>query len=474
MPSQNAGEPGCDDELPGTILLRVIAMLESAGIRTCILHGYQALPTNVPSDVDCVVSASIEDVVRLLQGNVESIGARIVRHRGSYVVLAARRSDGLPGFLCLDLMRDCTVEDFVLYTGNEVLAARRKFGQFWIPAAPMAFTAYLARSLYKRRLDEARMKVLDELYREKTTAIQVELGRFWQPETSRFLAEAFAAAEWDQVRAHTGTLRAQLIVSCLKRAPWAFLRGRWASAVRRMSGLFRPAGATVVLLGPDGAGKSSAIDALGCLLDPAFARHEVRGFAPALGRLLGRKPGSTAEPHGLPARSLTTSLLRVGYWLAFNLWSHLSLRVARARSTLVLYDRHFCDILIDPRRYRYGGPRFALRLNAWLMPRPDLVLMLDAPAEVVQGRKQEVPIDETERQLAAYRGFVGGLSNGHIIDASRSREQVAAQAAWTVLDWRAERQTRITLILVSVRAWLSGNAVRRAFGLTRTNRQAAR
>ena len=428
-----------DDELHGAILQRTIATLEAAGIRTCILHGYQGLPAHVPSDVDCVVSADPDHVIRLLDRNRETIGARIVSRHGAYVVLAARRSDGLPALLCLDLMRDCAVDDMVILPGDKVLAERRRFGQFWIPAAPMEFAAYLARSLYKCRLDGTRIQVLDKLYQEDAKAAQAQLRHLWPPETSEFLATAIDTRRWDRVRKHAGRLRRELILNRLKRAPLTFLHGHSVSAMRRVSRLFKPAGIAVVFLGPDGAGKSSAIEGLSRLLEPAFARQEIRGFAPAFARLLGRRPCSTAEPHGLPKRSPTTSLLRAGYWLAFNLWSHLSLWMARARSTLVLYDRHFSDILIDPCRYRYGGPRWALRLNAWLVPRPDLVLMLDAPTEILQRRKQEVPFAETARQLMSYRKFVSGLSNGHIIDAACSREQVTAKAAWIILEQQAER-----------------------------------
>jgi thymidylate kinase len=429
-------------ETAGAILQRAVAALEAAGIRTCILHGYRDLPERVPSDVDCVVSADPDEAVRLLDRQRNSIGARIVRRDGSYVVLAARGADGLPVFLCLDLMRDCVVDDLVLYAGNEVLAARRSFGQFWVPAAGVSFAAYLARSVCKGRLDPARIGQIEDLYLEDPRAAEAALTHFWPPDTSKHLAQAAGRAQWERVRADAGRLRRELIGSCLRRAPVKFLLGRLRSAMRRISRLVRPAGVAVVLLGPDGAGKSSAIEALGTVLGDAFARHEVRGFAPALSRLWNRKPRSTAEPHGLPLRSWLLSLLRAGYWIAYNLWSHLSLHWARARSTLVLYDRHFIDILIDPRRYRYGGPRWALRLNTWLMPRPDLVLLLDAPAETLQARKQEVPFAETARQRALYREFVRGLRNGHVIDAAGSRQHVAAQAASIILDRQAERCDR--------------------------------
>jgi thymidylate kinase len=442
MLAERADDLHRHDETAGAILQRVIATFETAGIRTCILHGYQALPTHVPSDVDCIVSADTDHAIRLLDRHRNSIGARIVRRDGSYVVLAARGVSGLPIFLCLDLMRDCVVDDLVLYAGDEILASRRRFGQFWVPAAAVSFAAYFARSVYKRRLDQTRIEQIEDFYKEDPRAAEANLTHFWKPDTSKLFAQAAGHARWERVRADSGRLRRELILNCLRRAPLQFLLGRSRSMMRRMSRLIKPAGVAVVLLGPDGAGKSSAIEALGSALEDAFARHEVRGFAPALSRLWKGKPRSTAQPHGLPVRSVPLSLLRAGYWVAYNLWSHLSLHWARARSTLVLHDRHFIDILIDPCRYRYGGPRWALRLNTWLMPRADLVLLLDAPAETLQARKQEVPFAETARQCGSYREFVCGLSNGHVIDADRSREHVAAQAASIILDRQAERCSR--------------------------------
>ena len=440
MPAQMADD--LQNKTAGALLQRVIAMLEAVGVRTCILHGYRALPASVPSDVDCVVSADPGEVVRLLERHQNSLGARIVRRDASYVVLTARGRDGIPVFLCLDLMRDCVVDDLVLYDGDEILASRRQFGPFWIPAAHIAFAAYFARSIYKGRLDQARIQEIEHFYKQDPEPADAELTHFWKAGTLKLLVSPVGQLDWERVRAHAGTLRRELISICLRRAPLEFVHDRTGSLARRLSRLIRPTGVVVVLLGPDGAGKSSAIEAVGSVLQEAFARQEVRGFAPALSQLWNRKPRSTAEPHGLPARSFSLSLLRAVYWLVYNLWSHVSLHFARARSTLVLHDRHFSDILIDPRRYRYGGPHWALRLNTWLMPRPDIVLMLDAPAETLQARKQEVPFSETARQLGLYREFVRGLSNGHFIDADRTREEVAAQAASVVLKWQAKRYSR--------------------------------
>ena len=46
-----------------------------------------------------------------------------------------------------------------------------------------------------------------------------------------------------------------------------------------------------------------------------------------------------------------------------------------------------------------------------------MVILLDAPAELIQRRKQEVPFEETARQVQAYRRVIGGLTIGQTIDA---------------------------------------------------------
>jgi thymidylate kinase len=113
--------------------------------------------------------------------------------------------------------------------------------------------------------------------------------------------------------------------------------------------------------------------------------------------------------------------------------------VALARAALVVHDRHLIDALVDPRRYRYGGPQWLLRLIWRLTPKSDLVILLDAPPEVLQARKQEVPFAETARQRDAYLALVKPMSNGHVVDANRPLEQVVAEVNDILLQHVARR-----------------------------------
>jgi adenylate kinase len=80
------------------------------------------------------------------------------------------------------------------------------------------------------------------------------------------------------------------------------------------------------------------------------------------------------------------------------------------KSNLVVFDRYFQDILVDPLRYRYGGPKWLSKLLSRFVPKPNLVIILEADPDIISRRKPEVSTDETRRQSAEYRE----LSFGHV------------------------------------------------------------
>ena len=76
------------------------------------------------------------------------------------------------------------------------------------------------------------------------------------------------------------------------------------------------------------------------------------------------------------------------------------------------------------------------------MPKPNLVLVLDAPTEVILSRKQEVTPEEVERQRKMYAEHGNGASSTRILDASASVAQVTAESAQAIIDRMALRFER--------------------------------
>jgi thymidylate kinase len=103
------------------------------------------------------------------------------------------------------------------------------------------------------------------------------------------------------------------------------------------------------------------------------------------------------------------------------------------KNGIVIFDRYYHDLLIDTKRYRYKGPLWLVNLIGKILPKPDLVILLDAPAEILQSRKKEVPFSETQRQQNAYRSLVSRLPNGYIVNVAKPFEQVAGEIEGVII-----------------------------------------
>jgi thymidylate kinase len=430
----------------GRILLPVFELLDRAGIPHCVQHGYESFPQEVSSDVDCIIAPLLTpaQLYTLFARNLRGIGAEVVRMDGYRMVLAGRDADASRCFLTLDLTTDCEIDGLLLCPGTALLAARHRYHQFWVASAALEFACYFARTIAKGCLDARRAQRLQSLYLCDPAGAYAQLARLWSPQTQKLIVSAAMCGDWEGMRRDLPALQVELRKHAIARYPLGFLRCRVRRMIDRSRRLCWPEGLNVVLLGPDGAGKSSIIDLLPAMLKDVFARTVCLGFVPMfMLRLLHGAHRSTDRPHALPPRSALLSIVRaVLYWLPYYVLGYPLRWVAMARATLVLYDRHFVDVLVDPRRYRYGGPAWLLRLVWWLIPKPDLVILLDAPAEVLHARKREVALAETAQQRLAYRELVCSLPMGCVINTDRPLEDALAEVSEIILQHLAQRLER--------------------------------
>ncbi len=261
-------------------------------------------------------------------------------------------------------------------------------------------------------------------------ACRYAVGPVWGPR----LVELAETGDLAASEAWVAPLRTALRRQALKRDPRGTLRRALAFWRAEMRLRWRPPLPWGCVLGPDGSGKSSVLEQLQERLAAQGLRLHLEHWRPRWlgGSSEGQAP--TTEPHSQPPRSTAASVLKLGFLvLDWQLGYWLRLAHRRAKNTLVLFDRHYVDLLIDPVRYRYGAPVGLARWVRRLIPQPDFWILLDAPAEVLQARKQEVPFAETERQRIAYRELVADLPGAWILDASQPLDEVVQQAEEAIL-----------------------------------------
>lgn len=208
----------------------------------------------------------------------------------------------------------------------------------------------------------------------------------------------------------------------------------------KVKGSKYPFGVMIAFFGPDGAGKSTVICDIEAQLSRAFARTVRFHLRPHF--FMDRANSvPVSDPHSAKPRGLVGSLAKVVlWWFDYVSGYYGKVYPEVLRSALVIFDRYADDLSIDPKRYRYGGPRWAARVLPCVVPRPDLGFVLVADPEVIQARKAEVPLAETARQVEAYRELAkkrGML----LVDTGRPIQEVAAGIVEEILGW-LEKQDR--------------------------------
>jgi thymidylate kinase len=202
----------------------------------------------------------------------------------------------------------------------------------------------------------------------------------------------------------------------------------------------------VAFVGPDGAGKSTVtaviaaelgarVVYLGVNLDEDPIALPTTRLLRALRRQ--RTADAVERPVAGPGR-LTPAGARglssrgVGgwaYWINLILeeW-YRALLVAHhvRRGRTVLLDRH---VVADYYPWDDGGTVLR-RLHGFLLrswyPRPDLVVVLDAPAELLHRRKGEDAIPELDRRRRHYLEAAASMPRHTVVDASQSLDVVTA------------------------------------------------
>lgn len=215
--------------------------------------------------------------------------------------------------------------------------------------------------------------------------------------------------------------------------------------VRRIAGrVVQPTGWVVLIVGPDGSGKSTLAQTL---IDrfSGFFRRESRlhwrpGVLPRPGAFLGRAAADPTTPHSRPPHGRLISLALLAYiWADFAIGGWLRIWPLKVRTALIVWERGWWDLEVDPRRYRLDVPGWLVRVLGKLIPHPDAVFMLEAPPELLRARKAELPEDELRRQLAAWLKIRRHVPTVRL-DASRPFEEVAIEAraqALRMLEGRA-------------------------------------
>jgi hypothetical protein len=380
----------------------LFGLLDEQGVRYCVLHAYHGLPNTLPSDLDLAVYPEDAAQLPIVFQKLSEQGYRPVQClnyavNGYYFVFFWFDGPSLRS-AAVDIIYEHREGGLILLPAEALIAGRQKRGDFWIPAPGKEFAYLLAKKILKGNLPDyqaRRLKILIE-----------ELGESQAEEIAGKLFGAGCKSEVVEAckNGHLGNLlvklKRRLWWSTLKHDPLNPLRNLLGDGLRRVRRWLVPTGLLLAVLGPDRTDKSTLIERLTESVGPAFRRNQIFQRRP---HLLWPKEscGPKADAQGQAPRSTWSAIPRlfallVDYWLGYL----LLIRPLLVRSGLLVFDRYFNDLLVDPERNRYRGPRWLVKAICPLVPTPHLILVFDGAADSDRGIEQT--LGKQSRLIAAY------------------------------------------------------------------------
>lgn len=234
--------------------------------------------------------------------------------------------------------------------------------------------------------------------------------------------------------------------------------------------------ATVALIGPDGAGKTTIARRLEQSL-PMPVKYLYMGInldssnrmAPTsrLIHRVKRKLGITVDrgylgrsdarpksrnPLKCLARSIKSFLI-VGNRICDEWFRQITAWRYQRRGYVVLFDRHYYLDFYEADVAPSDRPRpLARRLHGFLLrrlyPKPNLVIYLDAPAQVLFARKREGTLELLEERRQAFLRLETELPNYEVVPADRPLDDVIEDVRRRIVDFCGSTEEPLTLSAV--------------------------
>jgi thymidylate kinase len=415
--------------MSGSLLRRAFEELDARCVSWCLLRDEDGLA--VRGDVDILVSRADQArlaSVLLAMSFVEIPAAGRGTHR--FFIAYDPAEDR---WLELDVVAELAYgPGYALALDGEAtacLARRSRDGDAWaLDPADAWWTLLLHVALDRDVVEDRHLAKLRALEGEMAGPGPLGIRVAGSAEAARSImlrAPRGSADEWHELRRELSALLGRDAPGRVRRRRWHARAGRIVEPFLQV--VTRP-GVTVALLGPDGSGKSTLASGL-------TSRSWLPGRTVYLGLWGGPPPRNHA---GVLARIALRPL-----WI-WRRWAGAQFH--RALGRLVIFDRYTYDAAL-PIRGRFGRAKGAyFWLLAHSIPSPDLVVVLDAPAEIVFSRKGESTPAELHRDRERLLEVAAGLRSSIVVDAARPPDVVRVEVTagiWNQFAGRLRRRRRL-------------------------------
>jgi len=430
-------------------LRKVFEALELSGIRYCVMRDFEQLfAEEDDKEIDLIVDRKVFPSARKVLeglGFIETPSWGHEPHRFFVIYLPE-----IEMWLKLDIVNSLRFGKPVSCFGDDLLISMVEHRIYRECCYTLAPEDELLLLLIKAVVNDggirgSRADALQRLWQqtksdpERKARLDSQLRAYFGPNADGNRALDHADWPWFVSR------RAQLIKSLAVRQPFRtvgrYLRTRFMGFISPLLYAVFWRGASVALLAPDGAGKST-------LAAHLLAQKHLRARLIYMGiNLKASVVGLPTTPWfrrhangagGSSIKRFVAKVLNFPNTLLEQWYRSLTGFYYRLRGRTVVYDRYVYDTWINPR-----PTRLIKRVRRFLIertcPHPDIVIFMDAPGAVLFSRAHEHSVEALEKKRQAYLEVGTKIPNLHIVDATQDLLAVSAEATSIVWGFYCNR-----------------------------------
>jgi thymidylate kinase len=149
------------------------------------------------------------------------------------------------------------------------------------------------------------------------------------------------------------------------------------------------------------------------------------------------------NPHRAKPVGFFSSFIRMSYyWMDYVIGVPINLRRDVQFDRFTIYDRYIYDFLIDPYRSRISLPYWLRKQFTNMVIQPRIVFVLLTDAEIIYKRKQELSIDEINRQILEFNKLAKSHKRYFVLDALKTPEELVKDAMKIIISHFTKRIIR--------------------------------
>ena len=447
-----------------SIFTKLIEKLNSENIKYFVLRNYKGLPeVNESKDIDIVIEPKkVKYVKGILKDIFNANGIEYYEEsKIGYTLCIHGMSIKNNTGIHIDLIKGLNTKGYEIVDFDEAYSHTKEYKGFFVLEDTWDAAILLAHKTFgykKPVLKDIYKKMIEEQMSNDKESFGKVITQIYGTNKGQEIIEKIEKHDFDSILSQTNKYDAAIKRRVSREK---FLKTIWrriyfvGQKFNRMILFYRKYKRVFAVLAPDGAGKTTFLDSLleklnyyyvNELGDGKFHIYHFRpSILPNLGEV-GEKAGVMEQdkdftnPHRNKPANPISSFFRITYYtLDYVIGWQKCIRNDARRDLYSVFDRYSYDLIVDPQRTRLKLPRFIRRFFVWLTPRPGVVFILTADADVIYQRKQELTKEEIKRQLIEYDKLSKKSKRFKVINAEQSPDEMSDIAVKIILEKYAKK-----------------------------------